>query len=69
MTTKGIIDGLAELGYTNGQNLDLKVENAQGDAVLANQIAARLVSLNPDVVVGNPTITAQSFVKYAKEGK
>lgn len=69
MTTKGIINGLAELGYTNGQNLDLKVENAQGDAVLANQIAARLVSLNPDVVVGNPTITAQSFVKYAKEGK
>ena len=69
MTTKGIIDGLAELGYTNGKNLDLKVENAQGDAVLANQIAARLVSLQPDVVVGNPTITAQSFVKYAKEGK
>ena len=69
MTTKGIIDGLTELGYTNGINLDLKVENAQGDTVLANQIAARLVSLQPDVVVGNPTITAQSFVKYAKEGK
>ena len=69
MTTKGIIDGLAELGYTDGKNLDLKVENAQGDAVLANQIAAKLVSLKPDVVVGNPTITAQSFVKYTKEGK
>ena len=69
MTTKGIIDGLAELGYINGKNLDLKVDNAQGDTILANQIAARLVSLKPDIVVGNPTITAQSFVKYAKEGK
>ncbi|MEA0970309.1 ABC transporter substrate-binding protein [Candidatus Megaera venefica] len=69
MTTKGIIDGLAELGYINGKNLDLKIHNAQGDTILANQISARLVSLNPDVVVGNPTITAQSFVKYAKEGK
>ena len=69
MTTKGIIDGLAELGYINGKNLDLKIDNAQGDTILANQISARLVSLNPDVVVGNPTITAQSFVKYAKEGK
>lgn len=69
MTTKGIIDGLAELGYINGKNLDLKIDNAQGDTILANQISARLVSLKPDVVVGNPTITAQSFVKYAKEGK
>ena len=69
MTTKGIVDGLAELGYINGKNLDLKIDNAQGDTILANQISARLVSLNPDVVVGNPTITAQSFVKYAKEGK
>jgi len=69
MATKGIIDGLAELGFINGKNLDLKIDNAQGDTILANQISARLVSLNPDVVVGNPTITAQSFVKYAKEGK
>jgi len=69
MTTKGIIDGLADLGYVNGKNLDLKVENAQGDPILANQIATRLVSLKPDIVVGNPTITAQSFIKYAKEGK
>ena len=45
MTTQGIIDGLTELGYTNGINLDLKVENAQGDRVVANQIEASLVSL------------------------
>ena len=69
MTTKGIIDGLDDLGYINGKNLDLKVDNAQGDTILANQIAARLVSLKPDIVVGNATIAAQSFVKYAKEGR
>lgn len=69
ITTKGIIDGLADLGYINGKNLDLKVDNAQGDTILANQIAARLVSLKPDIVVGNATIAAQSFVKYAKEGR
>ena len=67
-TTKGIIQGLSDAGYKD-ENLDLIVESAQGNVALANQIANKLVSKNPDIVVGVATVTAQSFSKYARAGK
>jgi len=67
-TTKGIIQGLADAGYNAGDNLDLVVESAQGNVSLANQIANRLTSKNPDIVVGVATIAAQSLSKYARLG-
>lgn len=69
MTTKGIIDGLAQQGYKRGINLDLRIESAQANSALASQIAAKFVSQNPDVVVGVATLSAQSFAKYAKGNK
>ena len=68
-TTKGIIDELINSGYKLGDNLDLRVESAQGSAALAGQIANKFVSQNPDIVVGVGTITAQSFAKYARQGQ
>ena len=67
-TTKGIIQGLSDAGYKD-ENLDLIVESAQGNVSLANQIANKLISKNPDIVVGVATVTAQSFSKYARAGK
>jgi putative ABC transport system substrate-binding protein len=69
MTTKGIIDGLEQNGYKRGVNLDLRVESAQANSALASQIAAKFIGKGPDVVVGVATISAQNFVKYAKENK
>ncbi len=69
MTTKGIIDGLEENGYKRGVNLDLRVESAQANAALASQIAAKFVGQGADVVVGVATVSAQSFIKYAKDNK
>lgn len=69
MTTKGIVDGLEKNGYKSGKNLDLKIESAQGNAALSTQIASKFVSQKADVVVGVATVSAQSFVKYAKENK
>lgn len=67
-TTRGIIQGLADAGYNEENNLDLIVESAQGNVSLANQIASKLISKNPDIVVGIATISAQSFSKYARSG-
>ena len=63
ITTKGILDALAENGFKD--NIEIKVENAQGSGVIAAQIAAKFVNRNPDVVVGVGTVSAQSFLKYA----
>ena len=68
-TTKGIIDGLASRGYQRGVNLELRVESAQANALLAAQIAAKFVNQNPDVVVAVGTLSALSLAKYATEGK
>lgn len=68
-TTRGIIDGLQDRGYVNGENLELQTAYAQGNVSLATQIAQTFVSSEPDVVVGVATIAAQSLYKYAKEGK
>lgn len=67
-TTRGIIQGLADAGYNEESNLDLVVENAQGNVSLANQIANKLISKDPDIVVGIATIAAQSFSKYVRLG-
>lgn len=68
-TTKGIIDGLAKAGFENGEGSEIRVESAQGSASLASQIASKFVSQNPDIVVGVATVAAQSFIKYATEGR
>ena len=69
VTTQGIKDGLKERGYLENINLDLKVEFAQGDVVLSNQIASKFVNQNPDIVVGVGTIASQSFLKYTESAK
>lgn len=68
-TTQGIMDGLEQHGYKQGVNVDVRVESAQANSALASQIAAKFIGQNADVVVGVATIAAQSFVKYAKDGK
>jgi putative ABC transport system substrate-binding protein len=68
-TTKGIIDTLTKSGFKSGENLDLRVESAQANPALAAQIASKFANQKPDVVVGVGTISAQSFAKYANDGK
>jgi putative ABC transport system substrate-binding protein len=66
-TEQGIIDALAAGGYFDGKNLIILSESAQGSPVLANQIAAKFVNQNPNVIVGIGTISAQTFAKFAQE--
>ncbi|WP_339040626.1 ABC transporter substrate-binding protein [Candidatus Lariskella endosymbiont of Hedychridium roseum] len=68
-TIRGIIEGLAQNGYKQGQNLELHVESSQGSQSLAAQIASKFVSQNPDVLVAVGTISAQSFLKHIAQNK
>jgi putative ABC transport system substrate-binding protein len=68
-TTRGITDALAQAGFIQGKNLELRVESAQANVSLAGQIASKFVNQNADVVVGVGTISAQSFIKYASKGE
>jgi putative ABC transport system substrate-binding protein len=68
-TTRGIIDGLAQKGYKRDENLDIRIESAQGNAGLAAQIANKFAMQTPDVVVGVGTLAAQSFGKYTTQDK
>ncbi len=63
-TSKGIIDTLSQNGFTN-----IKIENSQGSAVMATQIATKFLNKNPDLVVGVGTISAQSFLKYTTKNQ
>ena len=68
-TTQGIIDGLKQKGYEVGTNLEIRIESAQADPRIAQQIASKYVNQQPDVVVAVGTLTAQTFVKAAVAGK
>lgn len=69
ITTKGVIDGLEKNGFKRGVNLEIRLESAQANSALAAQIASKFINQNPDIVVGVGTITAQSFIKSARENK
>lgn len=68
-TAKGIKDGLEKRGYKQGENLDFRVESAQGNIALSSQISTKFVNQGADVTVGIGTPSAQSLVKAASEGK
>src|SRR5260370_25660398 len=60
----GMIDGLRELGYVEGQNLEIVWRLAAGKRDLIPEMAAELLRLNVDVIVA-PNSTVASMVKQA----
>lgn len=68
-TRQGIEDELKKAGYIKGDNLDLRFESAQANPALAQQIAGKFLALDPDLVIGIATVSAQSFAKAAKNKK
>lgn len=57
---KGVIDELAEAGFTEGENLTINFQSAQGNTATAGQIAKQFVADNADVIVAIGTPSAQS---------
>lgn len=61
----GIRDGLAEKGFTEGENMEFMFETAQGNPATAAQIARQFVGESPDVIVPISTPSAQAVVSAA----
>ncbi|WP_435949195.1 ABC transporter substrate-binding protein [Psychrobacter sp. DM8] len=59
---RGILDELAEQGYTEGKNLNVNFQSAQGNLATAGQIAKQFAGDLPDAIVAISTPSAQSVV-------
>lgn len=64
---KGVIDELAENGYVEGKNLEIRYQSAQGSMANLTQIAKLFVSQKPDVMVALATPTAQALAANTKD--
>ena len=61
----GFVEGLAEAGFVEGQNLTIELQNAQADMGIAQQIAAQFASAKVDMMVGIATPMAQACFNVA----
>ena len=57
------MQGLRQLGWTEGQNLRIDVRWNAGDAALARTYAAQLIGLMPDVILAGSTINLAVIVQ------
>lgn len=63
---RGIIDELADNGYTEDDNLTINFQSAQGNLGTAGQIAKQFAGDQPDAIVAISTPSAQSVVSSTK---
>ncbi len=62
---QGFVEGLAEAGLVEGDNLKIDLQNAQADMGIAQQIAAQFASAKVDMMVGIATPMAQACYNAA----
>ena len=58
---QGFVNGLAEQGFVQGQNLEFVYYNAQGDMSNATMMATSIVAREPDLILGIATPTSQAL--------
>jgi putative ABC transport system substrate-binding protein len=63
---QGVLDELAANGYQDGKSTKIIFENAQGNIVVATQIAKHFVAEHADVIVAIATPSAQAAVNATK---
>ncbi len=63
---RGVVDGLEENGYTEGENLTIEYQNGQADQSKLETMSQQLVQDSPDALVGIATPAAQSLVILQK---
>jgi putative tryptophan/tyrosine transport system substrate-binding protein len=62
----GFVQGLAELGWTNGHNLRMDVRWSPGNIERMRALAKEIVSLQPDVIVGSNTPTTHALQRETR---
>jgi putative ABC transport system substrate-binding protein len=65
-TREGIIQGLADKGYVEGENLEIDYQNSELDMTLVASIAQKFVSDQVDVIVAIATPNAQAAISAAE---
>lgn len=65
-TREGIIAGLAEKGYVEGDNLEIDYQNSEGDMSLTASIAQKFVSDKVDAIVSIATPNSLAAIDAAK---
>lgn len=63
----GFVDGLAELGYKDGEEITIDFQNAQGSQDQLKSISEKLVKNKADLLVGIATPPAQSLLNETTE--
>lgn len=58
---KGVIYGLGQYGYLEGQNLTVNFQSAQGNMATMGQISKQFAADAPDAIIAITTPTAQSL--------
>jgi putative ABC transport system substrate-binding protein len=64
---EGFIDGLAESGYIEGENINIDTQNAQADFATAQTIAQRFKQNNFDLILAIATPSAQAAANVVKD--
>lgn len=66
LAQEGFVDGLEEAGYTDGENIEIEILNAQGDQSNLQTMSEQLTS-NNELVLGIATPTAQSLAVTSED--
>lgn len=65
-TREGIIEGLAEMGYVEGKNVEFDYQNSEGDMTLVASIAQKFVTDKVDLIVSIATPNSQAAISAAE---
>jgi putative ABC transport system substrate-binding protein len=66
-TKDGVLAGLSERGFSDGKNLSVEYQTANGNMPTQQQIARKFVGEVPDVIVAITTPTTQAIVAVTKD--
>lgn len=64
---EGFIEALAEAGYTDGDNINIETQNAQGDQSNLKTISQKFVSDGKDLILAIATPSAQAVATETKD--
>lgn len=64
---KGFVDGLAEAGYVDGENIKIDYQNAQGEQANCVTIAQKFVNGKSDLIFAIATPAAQAAANLTKK--
>ena len=65
-TREGIIQGLADQGYVDGDNIAINYQNSEGDMSLVGSIAQQFVADKVDIIISIATPNSQAAISAAK---